>query len=107
MILEPCAHGARGSQRALVCRPSWRLVTPFLDKVTTDKVIFVTAGTEEGDALVDRHFDRRVLERRIGGDFDYEWHFESYWEHVNALPERLPSAPPLLPPVPEADTVTG
>ena len=71
-------------------------MTPFLDKVTTDKVIFVASSSEPDAAVIAKHFDRRVLERRVGGEFDFEWHFESYWEHVNALPDRLPSAPPIL-----------
>ena len=77
-------------------RPSWKLVTPSLDKVTKDKVIFVTASNPDEMALLHTHFDVRLLERRVGGELDYEWHFETYWEHVNALPARLASAPPIL-----------
>jgi hypothetical protein len=85
-----------------VGRPTWKLVSPFLDKVTRDKVLFFTQGNAADMARIAEVFDVRVLERRVGGEFAFEWHFETYWEHVNALPERLASAPPVLTAAPDA-----
>ena len=39
-------------------------MTPFLDKVTKDKVIFVTASNPDEMALLHTHFDVRLLQRR-------------------------------------------
>jgi len=90
------------------CRPTWKMITPFLDPVTAAKVSFVHANNPKEMARLDELFDLRYLEKRIGGQFDFEWHFETYWQHLTALPDRLDSAPPIPePPSPSAGTAVA
>ena len=74
-------------------------MSPFLDPVTAAKVIFVTPTNPQDMAKLHAIFDARLLETRVGGEFDFHWDFDTYWEHVTALPERLPTAPPLPEPL--------
>jgi hypothetical protein len=66
-----------------------------LDPVTKAKIHIVSKAKEEPDSKeqskhsvghctdITYHIDREMLMEEYGGEHRFEWHFETYWEHIN------------------------
>jgi hypothetical protein len=60
----------------------WKILTPFMNEVTINKIKFVS-GPKEYPALF-THIDKSILEKIYGGDKDYEYNHQQ-WRIANQL----------------------
>jgi hypothetical protein len=76
--------------KCFILNPTWYLstflscISPFLDEKTRAKIHVQKNNDEEIRGYVD---DSHLL-KEYGGESDFEWHFESYWEALTNVTSR-------------------
>lgn len=65
----------------------WKAISPFINKNTLAKIIFVKGGESEdyGAKTLKKYIDLEVLEKDFGGKSDFEYDHKTFW---NRLIER-------------------
>lgn len=69
------------------------LLGPFLDPVTKAKIHLISHAKEDNPeeskkhnlkkALITDYVEKDQLLKDYGGSHDFEWHFDTYWSHLN------------------------
>lgn len=54
-----------------------KLINPFIDPLTREKIVY--------DEPLDRYVPREQLEKRFGGDLDFEYDHSVYWTHLHEI----------------------
>jgi len=67
----------------LIWWPVFNVIKPFIDPVTAAKIKFL--DKKQRDKLAEL-VDPKMMEKRLGGEFDFEWNFATYWKHLLAYP---------------------
>lgn len=60
----------------------WKLIRPFVNKKTRDKIIFVSGNTDPKSKKYQafaEYFDMSQMEKRFGGSSDFEYRHSEFW----------------------------
>ena len=60
----------------------WNLIKPFINKVTSSKIVFLSGKTDPKSKLyhaLEAIFDMKTVENRFGGSSNFEYNHEEFW----------------------------
>mmetsp|Transcript_69848 Transcript_69848/g.138444 ORF Transcript_69848/g.138444 Transcript_69848/m.138444 type:complete len:99 (-) Transcript_69848:36-332(-) len=57
----------------------YRIMSPFLDPVTKDKICFVSGSAASQTATLAETFDLAAWEKHLGGEIEFTWDAEKYF----------------------------
>lgn len=63
----------------------WRAISPFIDPVTRDKIVFLPTAPEAARAKLEESFDLAQLEESLGGDRPFAWEPDTYFAKDSGL----------------------
>ena len=67
----------------------YKLITPFVDPLTREKLVFPAKGGKDGtEAEIINYVPKEQLEREVGGSCEFEYRHEVYWGALVELCER-------------------
>ena len=76
---------ARARGAAAIFAGFWSAISPFIDPVTREKVVFVRGTPEQQRALLAEHFELEKLEDALGGDAPFTWDPAAYFARDGGL----------------------
>lgn len=78
------AHYPERLHKAFLIQPpflffaAFKAISPFIDPVTRDKIVFVRGSKQDQTALLAKHFPLSSLEKCLGGTSDYVFDADAY-----------------------------